>query len=226
MKTQVRSAILIAAALAVVASSQAATYNGDLVIGFTSASGNDFELDLGSASSLTSGQFNLGSQLSGFNLNTVNWGVVGTGLVGSTRTAWVTVDTGLTPGQVPSLSRWSSINNAVSSLYNLFPTAGAGNSATPTSLDDNSWNQQTRVGGLGTQYHNVYQDPGVVGLTSADFYAVTIGTGSPTLLGTFSLSGNGIVTFAAVPEPSTFGMLASMGLLALCLRRQFRKATA
>lgn len=39
--------LVAAAALAAAASVQAATYAGDLLIGFTSTSGNDFVLDLG-----------------------------------------------------------------------------------------------------------------------------------------------------------------------------------
>src|SRR6266436_2290340 len=129
MKRQVRTVLLAAAALAVVASTQAATtYNGDLVIGFTSASGNDFEFDLGAASSLTSGQqFNLSSQLSNFSLSTVNWGVVGTATVGGARTSWVTVNTGGAPTQINGLSAWSKVNTAVSSIYSLFGAAGPGN---------------------------------------------------------------------------------------------------
>jgi hypothetical protein len=216
-----RQVLLAALAFAFAASTQAATYNGDLVIGFTSASGNDFELDLGAASSLSSGQtFNLGSQLSGFNLSTVNWGVVGTATVSGARTSWVTVNTGLTPNQINGLNAWSKVNTAVSAVYTLFGTAGAGNSATPNSGDDNSWNQQTRLGSIATQYHNVYEDPNSIGTTSADFYSVINNNTPGSLLGTFSLNSSGILTFTAVPEPSTYGVLAGMGLLLLTLRRR------
>jgi hypothetical protein len=171
------------------------------------------------ASSLSGTPINLSSQLSGFNLSTVNWGVVGTGTVGGARTSWVTVGTGLMPNTIPSLAAWSKINTAVSSIYSLFPTAGAGNSAAPNSADANSWNQQTRLGTGASQYVNVYEDPNSVG-SSADFYSV-INNGTPgSLLGSFNLSSGGILTFTAVPEPSTYGVLAGMGLLALTLRRQ------
>src|SRR5262249_29472526 len=126
---------------------------------------------------------------------------------------------------IPSSSAWSKVNTAVGSLYSLFTTAGPGNSATPDSGDPNSWNQQTRLGSLLTQYHNVYEDPNNVGLASADFYAV-VGNGSaPSVLGSFALDKTGMITFTAVPEPSTYGVLAGLGLLILCLRRQFTKAT-
>src|SRR5437868_6768805 len=72
-------ATMIALAIAGTASAvQAATYNNDLIIGFSSTSGNDLLYDLGSFGSLTAGeQWNLSSLLGGYNLNTVNWGVVG-----------------------------------------------------------------------------------------------------------------------------------------------------
>jgi hypothetical protein len=223
MKKHIR-AVLLAAALAAAASTQAATYNSDLILGFTSQSGNDFVYDLGAASSLTSGEtWTLTSQLAGYTLGSVNWGVVGTATIGTARTAWVTVGTGLTPNTVPNTSAWGKINTADSAIFSSFTTAGAGNSATPSSADANGWNQQTINGSLATQYHNVYEIPNVTGTTSADFYSV-IGNGSaPSQVGTFSLDSTGTVTFTAftpVPEPATYGVLAGLGLLALSLRRQ------
>ena len=71
--------VLVAIAVGVVlTSAQAATYNGDLLIGFTTQSGNDVIYDLGAESSLVNGEtWNLSSLLSGYNLNNVNWGVIG-----------------------------------------------------------------------------------------------------------------------------------------------------
>lgn len=220
MKKQVRAVLLTAAALAAVVSAQAATYpGGDLIIGFTSSSGADFEYDLGQASSLTSGQtFDLHSQLSGFNLSTVNWGVVGTATIGTSRFSWATVS----GAPIASAAAWSKVNTAISTMYALFPTAGPGSSATPDSADPSGWNQESRVGGGASQYHNVYVNPNTVGTTSADFFSV-IAAGATSQLGSFSLGGNGILTFTAVPEPSTY-VMAGMGLLALYLRRQFAKA--
>lgn len=208
--------MLATAALTAAVSTQAATYNGDLVIGFTAASGADFEFDLGAASSLTSGQtFNLSSQLSGFNLSTVNWGVVGTATIGTSRFSWSTVS----GAPIASAAAWSKVNTAISTMYSLFATAGPGNSATPDSADPSGWNQETRVGGGASQYHNVYINPNTVGTGSADFFSVLAGGGAGSAMGTFSLDSNGILTFTAVPEPSTYCIMAGMGLLALCLRR-------
>jgi len=51
--------------------------------------------------------------------------------------------------------------------------------------------------------------------------------GTETLLGSFVYDRNsGIMTFTAVPEPSTYGLMAGLGLLVLAVRRQvkFNKA--
>lgn len=224
MKRQVRVALLAAAALAVVASTRAATYTGDLLIGFTSQSGNDFILDLGQASTLTSGQsFNLSSQLSGFNLSTVHWGVIGDRNVGGVRTAWTTIGAG-SPNTIANLSIWGSIDTATKSIYQNFAVGGANDQFTIGATDDNSWNQQTINGSLTTQYHNAYEDPNFVGTGSANFYSLVANGSAANPLGTFTLSSGGILTFTAVPEPSTYGILAGVGLLALSLRRQFAKA--
>jgi hypothetical protein len=182
---------------AMVTSIQAATYNSDLIIGFTDLISNDKVYDLGSAVSITNGQqWNLSTLLTGYNLNNVSWGVVGTATIGTSRTAWVTTD-GSLPTTIPSLSRWSSVNNAVSSVYSIFPVAGAGQSASSNPTDDNSWNQQTIYGGLGTQYHNVYQDPNRVGPVCASFFRVVSPSLPPVLLGEFCLAANGVLTFTA-----------------------------
>ena len=79
------------ASAAMVTSLQAASYNSDLVIGFTDLIHNDKVYDLGSAASITNGQqWNLSTLLTGYNLNNVSWGVVGTATIGTNRTAWVT----------------------------------------------------------------------------------------------------------------------------------------
>jgi hypothetical protein len=227
MKKHVRTVLLATAALAAVVSAQAALPAGDLIIGFTSGSGLDFELDLGQASSLTSTPIDLHSQLAGFNLSTVNWGVVGTATagVGGARTSWAT----LLSGNIASNARWSQVNSAVTGIGNQFATgAGPGSSATPDAVANSfSWNQETVVGGGAAQYLSVNGNPNTIGLGSAELFATTVGIPSPVFdVGTFTLSGNGILTFTAVPEPSTYGVLAGLGLLALCLRRQFANKAA
>src|SRR5262245_22782709 len=114
----------------------AATYNSDLVIGFTDSVGNDKMYDLGAPAAITNGQqWNLSALLTGFNLNNVNWGVVGAATVGgTTRTAWITTG-GPVPQLIPSSAAWSKVNTAISTMYALFPAAGAGQSVAISPID-------------------------------------------------------------------------------------------
>jgi hypothetical protein len=225
MKKQVRAVLMAAAILAAAGSTQAATYTGDLLVGFTSQTGNDFIYDLGQTSSLTSGQtFNLGGSLAGFNLNTVHWGIIGDKNIGGIRTAWTTTESA-SPNAVANLSAWTAIDTATKSIYQNFQIGGAGDSLAIAATDDNSWNMQTISGALTTQYHNAYEDPNVIGIGSASLFSL-VGNGSaPTLLGNFTLSANGTLTFASVPEPSA-GVLAGFGFLALSFRTRFGRKSA
>jgi hypothetical protein len=184
----------------------AAQYNGDLLVGFTDSVNNDLIYDLGPAHSITNGQqWNLSSLLTSFNLTGVNWGVVGAALVTSGPTSWITTS-GTAPLPVPNNTTWSRINIALSSMYSSFTSAGAGQNLRISPLDDNSWNQQAINGALVTQYHNVYQDPDVLGTSCATFYSAISSNLPPTLVGTFCLAANGILTFtvasAAPPQPT------------------------
>lgn len=216
---------MAAAAFAAVASTRAATYSGDLLIGFTSQSGNDFILDLGQASALTSGTRDLSSQLAGFNLSTVNWGVIGDKNIGGVRNAWTTFASG-PAAPIPNSAAWATIDTATKSIYQNFAVGGANDQFNIASTDDNSWNQQTINGTLTTQYHNAYENPNNVGAGTANLYNLIANGSAANLFGTFSLSSSGILTITAVPEPSTYGVLAGMGLLALSLRRQFANKAA
>ena len=209
--------------LASVAATQAATYTGDLLLGFTSQSGNDFIYDLGQASSLTDGQsVNLSSQLSGFNLNTVQWGIVGDANVGGTRTAWTTT-TGGTPATLANNAAWGNLDTPTKSIFQNFTAAGAGQTLTISSSDDNSWNQQMINGALTTQYHNAYANPNQTGLGSLSIWSIAANGSTPTLVGTFALDSGGNVSFSAapVPEPSSLALLGLFGVGAVSLRRKF-----
>ncbi len=220
-----KATLLAALGLSGVLSAQAATYNGDLLVGFTTQSGNDLIYDLGSTASLLSGQtWNLTALLTGYNLNAVNWGLIGDANLSGIHTAWSSTE-GVTPGSIPSTAAWGKIDTAVKSIYQNFGAAGAGQSLSIDSADDNSWNHQTVSPSLTTQYANVYGNPNVVGLTSASLFSA-VGDGStPSLLGTFSLNSSSVLTYSATPapEPGTFALIGGGAALLLVFRNKFRR---
>lgn len=184
------------------AAAQAADYNGDLIIGFTAEVGTDLEYDLGSASSITNGQtWNLNSLLASFELATVKWGVIGSDA--NAGYAYATKATG-TP-ETLNEARWASQDLAINSIYSLFHDSGPGKSVQPPSNLANSWNQQTVVGPLTSNYKNVYLNPNTAGLASINIYRIFLNNSAPTLFGAFSLAANGVVTFttpsSAPPAP-------------------------
>jgi PKD repeat protein len=198
--------VLSVAVGAILTSAQATTYNGDLIVGFTTQSGNDVIYDLGAASSLTNNQtWNLSSLLSGYNLNNVYWGVIGDKNISGTRYVWSTTDGTTTPNTVNNTSAWNKMDTAISTIYQNFGTAGAGQSLSIVSTDDNSWNQQTINGGGTQQYITVAGgiSPNVVGLASDSFYSMVANGSDPTLVGSFTLAANGVVTFntGSTPPP-------------------------
>lgn len=225
MKKLYRAALLAVMGLASLGTAQAAVYSGDLIVGFTTQSGNDAIYDLGTESSLFVGKtWDLSSLLTGYNLNNVNWGVIGDTTVSGVNTAWTTAD-GFTPFRVPNTATWGALNTATKSIYSNFGAAGAGQFMSITNNDDNSWNEQTISGTLTTQYVNAYENPNVVGLTSDSFYSVIANNSAPTLLGHFVLDGTATLTY--VPEPAT-DVLAGAGFLTLIvsLRNKFRRKQA
>jgi len=226
MKKQTKATLLALAIVGATAAAHAAAYNNDLIIGFSSTTGNDVLYDLGSFGSLTAGEtWNLSSLLGSYNLNTVNWGVVGNSSAsGTSRILYTTfASSPATAGN----GRGTSINGADGALYSNFTTAGAGNSVSVDSTTDNSWNHQTINPTLTTQYLNAWESPNTVGTGSINFWAVQANSTAGTQDAFFTLDSSGVVTFsAAVPEPSTYGLFAGAGLLVVCLRNQFRRKQA
>jgi hypothetical protein len=219
MKIALKLAAAAGAVMLLAGSAQAA-YNGDLLLGFTSKSGNDVIYDVGQESALTSGQsFSLGSLLGSFNLSTVNWGIVGNQTVSGTPTVWTSTG-GTPPNAVASLSVYNSINTADRSIASGFATLGQGQNISVDATTDNSWNQQTISGALATQYINAYENPNVIGLSTATLFGVPDNGNAGTAMGTFTLANDGTLTFTAVPEPSTYGLFAGLGLLVVTMRRK------
>ncbi len=193
-----------------VSSASAATYNGDLIIGFTAGVGNDLLYDLGAPSSLTDGQtWNLNSLLTAgsFDLTSVQWGVVGSQTVNTTnRFAWCTKLSG-TPPVLTGNSLWSTaVNQNVLGLYGQFGSAGAGQSAQVSSGVANSWFQQTVASPNSGSFHISYTNPNATGETNLSFYVIKANNTAPALMGHFSLAANGVVTFttnSVVTPPPT-----------------------
>jgi hypothetical protein len=207
MIKETKFAILAAASAALVGASQAATYNGDLYVGFTTGVGNDLIYDLGAEATLTDGQsWDLSALLTGYNLSNVNWGVIGDKTIGGVRYSWTSTDpsSGLVPLAVPNTAAWGTLDTCSRAIFSNFGSAGAGQSLSISSTDDNSWNMQTIMGSLPTAYWNVYENPNVLGVVSNNFYGMIATNQPPQLIGHFSLASGGVLTFhvqASAPPP-------------------------
>jgi hypothetical protein len=234
---------LAAAALASQAAYAAPT--DDLVIGFTGSAANEYDVIIGTAtggvvsyggdlnSLLTSGSLN---SVFGSSLNGVSVGIGG-GSVGSTADLYVTQLHGSAHPNNLSLAQvqggggdFSQVDNGILFAY---PT-GDGTSAiygkgnidsyssviAPTS-SSSSLLGQTSINNNSAIAANTLQE---------DLWYNSKGTGW-VLEGTFTLDVSGAtptLTFAtvSVPEPTTYGIAAGLGLLVLSLRRQFSKKAA
>ena len=238
MKKLYKAALLAALGLGSVVAAQATTYNNDLIVGFTVANGNDAIYDLGAESSLVNGEtWNLASLLSGYNLNNVQWGVIGsagpsTGGTGFNNQRFVYSTDTIIPNTVSGKTAWAAVNGtAIPSIYANFSAAGAGQSLSIAASDPNSWYGSTTYDGGNantSDFFNAYGNPNVTGLNSIGFYQAIANGSDPTLLGSFTLGNGGIMTFNAtsVPEPITFGAFAGAGLLLVSLRNQLRRKQA
>jgi hypothetical protein len=221
-KIQIKIALLVLLGLAVIQSAQAqggATYNNDLIVGFSTQSGTDTLYDLGAVSSLSNGEtWNLGSLLTSYDLTTVDWGVIAS--VSSNHTQYLTYNPGsgaaTAPSPVASFGQWNFINTAVKTIYNnSFVTAGAGKSATVSSSQPYSWNVETINPTLGTDYLNEEggANPNAVGESTVGFFAQPDNGATPPQIGNFSLNASGVVTFntlsAAPPMPKIVSLVRS-----------------
>lgn len=238
MKNQIKTAVLAAVSVASLATITHAQQSlggiytqGDLLAGFTSGSGNDLVLNLGTESSVQSGQFwdltsLLGSSLPGNlgNPATVEFGVIGDSAGPNTI---FTTSAG-TPNHFASQTGFNSVNTAINSAGGLVGSSGFGTPA-ETSSGSASWFGQTIGGGTGTIKNNYGNPDGLTGQTTVNFYSVAQGTaGAETLMDTFTLSINGsgdeILTVNAVPEPSTTVLASFAGLIGLWARARRKLA--
>ncbi len=216
MKNQLSVALLLALGLAGESAVQAESY-GDLIVGFTTQSGSDHMYDLGSATTLVNGQtWNLATLLTGINLTTVHWGIIGDATAGDSSflsnfsgkdTLWST-----TAGPVPPNNNESAFGQADTGVNIILVSFGgstasysAGSSATDAATDDNSWNTDTLNPLHATDFANSYDNPNVIGLSSASFWQTTADSSTPVKLGSFSLASTGVLTYNVGTTPPTAG---------------------
>lgn len=225
MKNRLKKALLAAAGVAAVLPAHATYVSGDLLVGFgQTGAAKDYIYDIGSFSSLTSGeQWNLSTGLSGqfSSLNNLNFGVVGA--VNLTKTIYSTSDGTFSPAEVTS-----GFNTIKADVATIGQSSVSGNAVMPPQTVTYSWTYETRqpAGTPGAIFQNDLDNPNVVtpssftsGTTTSYLYA-NDNLGDPgSLVGTFSLDSTGILTFSAVPEPTGCALLG-LGILALRLCRK------
>jgi hypothetical protein len=216
MKKTYKAILAVALSLASTTALKASS-GYDLIAGFTSGSGTDFMIDIGPVSSsayqgavgLSNGEtWNLASDLSGVSLSpsTVNWGIVGDADYSdphaATQTLWVTTS-GTTPPTISGDSTFGQVDGGISALEQYGfggPYAPDGYESNPgqtttiAANSPNSWNEQTISGSLSSQFVEVYNNPNVSGAVSDTLWQVAEG-GTPTIIGTFTLSSGGVLTF-------------------------------
>ena len=209
------------------------TDSTDLLGGISGNGTKNLEIDLGSATTALSSNFtlSLGADLTalyGSSWNTAStlvWSVSGDT---ATKTLWAT-----SPNGTVWQSKSSTLQNAavakITPLYsdlNGQTTTGTGinGAIIDASTDLSSYTQKVGTNGnYGYTYFSGGIEAGVSGTSavSAAIYYLPVGSGPGTNKGTFSLASNGTLSYQAVPEPSTYAMVAigSIGLLRLARRR-------
>ena len=229
MKKTLQVAALAGLALVAVNSAQATYNQGDLLVGFTSGSGNDLVYDLGSISSLTSGeQWDLGGLLVGnlSNLANDSWGVIGvtsggynsgtsgyyatsvndltTSLDPSSHTAWI-----VAIGDIGQIG----LNNILSGNYGTYPAVDPNNPI--------SWSAQTL--NPNNNWAADFFNPNATGVGAVNFYQAQ--ESGVTQDSYFGLGATGVLQFGVVPvpEPSPYYLVSGGGLLLLAFRRRFAR---
>jgi hypothetical protein len=228
-----KAALLAALGLASVSAVQASSF-GDLLVGFTTLSGQDVIYDIGALSSLHAGEtWSAGTLgITAANANSYNWGVVGSADVGEignpTALVYTTVSAGL-PLTLNGQAAFNAVDVSISSLANTLP-GGINNFVANTgssipSSNGNSWSSQTVNGPLSDDYHIAYLDPNGVGVGGLDLFTVTADDSTPTFAGGFTLDNTGTLTFSVepVPEPTTLGLLGGAGLLIVAFRNKLSR---
>jgi hypothetical protein len=225
-KKHYKLALMAAIGLVSVTVAQA-QYSGDLVVGvYQSGVANTEVYDLGTFGGLYSGEtWNLSSALNtaGFSAtlnSSADFGVVGFDTVspGSLDESVMYVTTaGSTPLTLTGSSKY---NVPRADIATIGSNEGA---QTINAENDVDWYSQTLSGGPGLTSDLGYNLGSAVTGT-LDLWSVQDNGSAPTLDGFFGLNAsNEILTFVAVPEPTTYSIMAGAGLLMLSLHNKFRR---
>lgn len=238
MKSSYKLTLLAALGLAGVTAAHAQAYNdgtstqpGDLVVGvYQPGSANTEVIDLGSASSLTSGEmWNLSSGLTAAGItaltSTAQFGVVGD-LASSTGADAVYATTGgSTPNKINGTSAFASIDSGMG-------TVAVGPQGVGSQNLSGGWDWKTSADPTspnGTVAANLGYSPSVLVTGQAFLWTILDNNSAPSEDGYFTLNtGTDVLTFntVAVPEPTTYGLLAGAGLLLVSLRNTFSRKQA
>jgi len=242
-----KAALLAALGLGSITAAQAQTYSpySDLVLGFndaasaTSTHHNDYVIDLGAISSLTSGEtWNINSSLftAAFGTDVTLANNIAVGIVGGNTPPTGENDAFTTlignPTTIPSKT---ALKIATGGAWAQGLLLGVNSSSTPAT--SGGWSGavaasplsigsgQTVSGNLGQPLS--YLSSGVVS-ENLYHYSYNADNGTvytPVLVGTFSIDANAnTITFVApVPEPSTLGLMGIAGLAALPLCRKLTR---
>lgn len=117
--------------------------------------------------------------------------------VANTATAVIIPTTG-----VQAVNSFSSIYNGTGGLKSALPTPGV----------------------LNTTAANFSSTPGAVAVSDLFEYVGAGSSASATFLGDFTLGTDGSLTFTPVPEPSSVGLFAGLGVMVLAFRHRFNRA--
>jgi len=219
MKDSYKFALLAALGLASVSAVQA---QSDLIVGvFQTGDANTTAVDIGAYSALTSGEtWDLSGAVSAAGISLSSTGVFGVvgdvkGTSSATKIVYVT-DAG-TPNTFTGASAFNLINAAVQ-------TIGSAGLGTQTAGSGYDWSSETDPTVSGSTAANLgYSMSGLV-TGPIDLWSVADNGSAPVLDGTFTLNpANDLLTYNAVPEPTTLGLLGGAGLLILSFRKKFAR---